>query len=44
MTALENVMVGALFGDVDNSNIKDANNKAIELTRSTPAQTSCDSA
>lgn len=33
MTALENVMVGALFGDEDNGNIKDAKHKAIELLR-----------
>ena len=31
MTALENVMVGALFGDEDNGNMKGAQNKAIEL-------------
>ncbi len=31
MTALENVMVGALFGDSDNGNMKDAEIKAIEL-------------
>ena len=31
MTALENVMVGALFGDADNGNMKDAETKAIEL-------------
>jgi len=33
MTALENVMVGALFGDVDNGNVKEAQHKAIELLR-----------
>ena len=33
MTALENVMVGALFGDVDNGNLKDAQHKAIELLK-----------
>lgn len=31
MTSLENVMVGALFGDTDNKSMKDAENKAIEL-------------
>ncbi len=31
MTALENVMVGALFGDKDNGNMKSAETKAIEL-------------
>jgi len=31
MTALENVMVGALFGDVDNGNMNAAKQKALEL-------------
>ena len=31
MTALDNVMVGALFGDVDNGNMNEAKKKATEL-------------
>jgi len=31
MTALENVMIGALFGDVDNGNMNTAKQKALEL-------------
>lgn len=33
MTALENVMVGALFGDKDNGTMKGARDKAFELLR-----------